>query len=123
MAEFYLDQASVVGGATDRVSAAPQKTPALALPDRPSVAVLPFTNMRADPEKEFLCRWHCRRRDHGLVSLSLAFRHRSQLLLHLQKRSADVKAVGRVGVCYVRTLIGKETSEPRPFQGAENLRH
>jgi adenylate cyclase len=53
MAEFYLDQASVVGGATDRVSAAPQKTPALAPPDKPSVAVVPFTNMRADPEKEF----------------------------------------------------------------------
>ena len=27
---------------------------ALALPDKPSVAVLPFTNMSADPEQEFL---------------------------------------------------------------------
>src|SRR5262245_2420041 len=27
--------------------------PALALPDKPSVAVLPFTNMSADPEQEF----------------------------------------------------------------------
>jgi hypothetical protein len=40
-----------------------------------------------------------------------------------KKRSAYVKAMRRVGVCYVRTLIGKETSEPWPFQGAENLRH
>jgi putative ABC transport system substrate-binding protein len=40
-----------------------------------------------------------------------------------KKRSADVKTVGRVGVRYVRTLIGKETSGPLPFQGAENLRH
>jgi adenylate cyclase len=28
-------------------------TPALALPDKPSVAVLPFTNMSVDPEQEF----------------------------------------------------------------------
>ena len=31
---------------------APQ--PALALPDKPSVAVLPFTNMSGDPEQEFV---------------------------------------------------------------------
>ena|ERR1700739_1269936 len=29
-------------------------TPALPLPDKPSVSVLPFTNMSADPEQEFL---------------------------------------------------------------------
>ena len=31
-----------------------QLRPALPLPDKPSVAVLPFTNMSADPEQEFL---------------------------------------------------------------------
>ena len=39
--------------ATGPVSAALQETPDLALPDKPSVAVLPFTNMSADPEQEF----------------------------------------------------------------------
>jgi adenylate cyclase len=40
--------------ATGSVSATTQQTPALALPDKPSVAVLPFTNMSTDPEQEFL---------------------------------------------------------------------
>src|SRR5258707_1458034 len=31
----------------------PPTSPALALPDKPSVAVLPFTNMSSDPEQEF----------------------------------------------------------------------
>src|SRR5690348_10025245 len=34
-------------------SASPISQPSLALPDKPSVAVLPFTNMSGDPEQEF----------------------------------------------------------------------
>jgi len=41
--------------ATGGVSAtAPPETPALPLPDKPSVAVLPFANMSSDPEQDFL---------------------------------------------------------------------
>ena len=55
----------------------------LPLPDKPSIAVLPFTNMSGDPEdyfadgvvEEIIC---------GSVALSLPLRHRSQLDLHLQ---------------------------------------
>jgi len=32
---------------------APRERPALALPDKPSIAVLPFQNMSADPEQEY----------------------------------------------------------------------
>src|SRR5262249_34994734 len=35
-------------------AAAAAAPPALALPDKPSVAVLPFANMSSDPEQEFL---------------------------------------------------------------------
>ncbi|SRR5260221_2416796 len=94
---IYLDQASVVGGATDWVSAAPQKTPALAPPDKPSVAVVPFTNMRADPEEEFFA---------AVITSSAMpslFRYPSLFVISrnssftYKSRSADVKAVGRVG--------------------------
>jgi len=40
--------------ATGTVSAQVQETPALALPDKPSVAVLPFANVSSDPEQDFL---------------------------------------------------------------------
>ena len=39
--------------ATGAVSATAAETLALALPDKPSIAVLPFQNMGADPEQEF----------------------------------------------------------------------
>jgi len=32
---------------------APEKSPRLALPDKPAIAVLPFTNMSGDPEQEY----------------------------------------------------------------------
>src|ERR1700726_3358248 len=35
------------------VEANPQTSPALALPDKPSVAVLPFSNLSGDPEQEY----------------------------------------------------------------------
>jgi len=39
--------------ATGAVSATAQETPAPALPDKPSIAVLPFANMSGDPEQDY----------------------------------------------------------------------
>jgi adenylate cyclase len=42
-----------VGVPAEAKSAAPEKTPLLAPPDRPSIAVLAFQNMSGDPEQEY----------------------------------------------------------------------
>ena len=39
--------------ATGPVSTTAPETPALPLPDKPSIAVLPFANMSGDPEQEY----------------------------------------------------------------------
>jgi hypothetical protein len=39
--------------ATGGASASAQRTPALALPDKPSIAVLPFQNMSGDPDQKY----------------------------------------------------------------------
>src|ERR1700694_4401613 len=68
---------------------------ALALPDKPSVAVLPFTNMSGDPEQEFVSDGIA---EDVLTSLS----HYPSLFVTYKGRSGDVKQVGReLGVRYV----------------------
>ena len=62
---------------------APAKVP-LPLPDKPSIAVLPFANMSGDPEQEYFAGrgggYH-----HRTVAHDLAVRDRPQFDLHLQE--------------------------------------
>ncbi len=67
------------------------EVPALALPDKPSVAVLPFTNMSGDPEQETALSHY--------PSLFVIARNSS---FTYKGRAVDVKQVGReLGVRYV----------------------
>jgi len=75
--------------------------PPLALPDRPSIAVLPFTNMSGDPEQEYFAD--------GMVDDILAALSRVHWLFVIARqssfiyktRSVDMKQIGReLGVRY-----------------------
>ena len=77
-------------------------TAALALPDKPSIAVLPFQNMSGDPEQEYFAD--------GMVEEIITALSRIHWLFVIARNSSftykgeavDVKRVGReLGVCYV----------------------
>src|SRR5258705_2117061 len=74
----------------------------LALPDKPSIAVLPFTNMSGDPEQDYFA-------DGMVEEIITALSHFRQLFVIARNssftykgRAVDVKQVGReLGVRYV----------------------
>jgi adenylate cyclase len=77
-------------------------SPALALPDKPSIAVLPFTNMSGDPEQEYFAD--------GMVEDIITALSRMTWLFVIARNSSftykgkavDIKQVGReLGVRYV----------------------
>jgi adenylate cyclase len=69
-----------LGAAPTRAAEAPT---ALALPDKPSIAVLPFQNMSGDPEQEYFADGMVEDIITGAVAHRLAVRHRAQFLVHL----------------------------------------
>src|SRR5262249_48097259 len=84
------------------LSPAAPEIPALALPDKPSIAVLPFTNMSADPEQEYFTD--------GMVEEIITALSRIRWLFVIARNSSftykgqaiDVKQVGReLGIRYV----------------------
>jgi adenylate cyclase len=88
--------------ATGAVSAIARETPALALPDKPSIAVLPFANLSGDPEQEYFAD--------GMVEEIITALSRIRWLFVIARNSSftykgqtvDLKQVGReLGVRYV----------------------
>ena len=79
-----------------------QSTPSLALPDKPSIAVLPFQNMSGDPEQDYFAD--------GMVEEIITALSRFKALFVIARNSSftykgkavDIKQVGReLGVRYV----------------------
>ena len=66
-----------------RLGGTPER-PALALPDKPSIAVLPFQNMSGDPEQEYFADGMVEDIITGAVAIALVIRDRAQFELHLQ---------------------------------------
>jgi TolB-like protein/class 3 adenylate cyclase len=95
----------VLGEKSDRSQTAmggPQPNPPLALPEKPSIAVLPFQNMSGDPEQEYFAD--------GMVEEIITALSRIRWLFVIARNSSftykgqavDVKQVGReLGVRYV----------------------
>jgi adenylate cyclase len=89
------------GVATDRDGEAPTERAPLPLPDKPSVAVLPFINMSTDPKQEFIC-------DGITEDIITALSHYSSLFVIARNscftykdRAVDVRQIGReLGVRY-----------------------
>ena len=78
------------------------RRPALALPDRPSIAVLPFTNLSADPEQEYLADGIVEDIITELSRFSELFVIARTSSFQYKGKAADVRQVGReLGVRYV----------------------
>ena len=66
------------------MKATSRRAPALPLPDRPAIAVLPFANLSGDPEQEYFSDGISEDIITALVQAALVLRDRAQLVLHLQ---------------------------------------
>ena len=62
------------------------------LPDKPSIAVLPFHNMSGDPEQEYFADGMVEEIITALSRITLALRDRPQFELHLQGKSGRREA-------------------------------
>src|SRR4051812_35110550 len=87
------------------IETAPAPTPAapvLALPDRPSIAVLPFQNLSGDPEQEYFADGMVEDIITGLSRISWLFVIARNSSFVYKGKAVDVKQVGReLGVRYV----------------------
>jgi adenylate cyclase len=101
-AEWKATEARSRKAMQDEPTAPASTTPALALPDKPSIAVLPFQNMSGDPEQEYFAD--------GMVEDIITALSRFKSLFVIARNSSftykgkavDIKQVGRdLGVRYV----------------------
>src|SRR5206468_1413860 len=77
-------------------------TPALPLPDKPSIAVLPFANMSGDPEQEYFADGMVEEIITALSRIRWLFVIARNSTFTYKGRAVDVKEVGReLGVRYV----------------------
>jgi TolB-like protein len=92
-----------VAALQDRVEAVvADPLPTLALPDKPSIAVMPFTNLSGDPAQEYFADGVVEDIITGLSRIKLLFVIARNSSFTYKGRAVDVKQVGReLGVRYV----------------------
>ncbi len=80
----------------------PPAAPALALPDKPSIAVLPFQNMSGDAEQDYFCDGMVEDIITGLARIKWLFVIGRNSSFAYKGKSPDIRQVGReLGVRYV----------------------
>jgi adenylate cyclase len=85
-----------------RVGPGEPERPALALPDKPSLAVLPFHNMSGDPEQDYFADGMVEDITSALSRISWLFVIARNSSFIYKGRAVDIKQVGReLGVRYV----------------------
>ena len=92
----------VVATSNPPAEATPPTSPALALPDKPSVAVLPFSNLSGDAEQEYFADGMVDDIITGLSRIKWLFVIARNSTFTYKGRAVDVRQVGRdLGVRYV----------------------
>src|SRR5262249_33280889 len=92
----YAVRAGAHGPLSERLSAAP------ALPDKPSIAVLPFQNMSGDPEQEYFADGMVEEITTALSRFKWLFVIARNSSFTFKGQAVDIKEVGRkLGVRYV----------------------
>ena len=95
-------QTDATAAATPAAKPSPEPVQALALPDKPSIAVLAFKNMSADPEQEFFADGITEDIITALSRYPSLFVIARNSSFSFKGRSVDMKQVGReLGVRYV----------------------
>lgn len=93
------DEAAIAGL---QVSEPPSVRPTLPLPDKPSIAVLPFSNLSGDPEQDYFADGMVEDIITGLSRIKWVFVIARNSSFAYKDRAVDVKQVGReLGVRYV----------------------
>ncbi len=96
--------------ATSSASAGTERVKSLPLPDKPSIAVLPFTNMSGDPEQEFFADGMAEDIITGLsrlkwlfvIARNSTFTYKGKAVFTYKGKAVDVRQVARdLGVRYI----------------------
>ena len=93
---------AVSGAKESKTTVSPESKPVLALPDKPSIAVLSFTNMSGDPEQDYFADGMAEDVITALSHFKALFVIARNSSFTYKGRAVDVKQIGReLGVRYV----------------------
>jgi len=112
----------------ERLADRPATAPSLALPDKPSIAVLPFQNMSGDPEQDYFADGMVEDITTGLSRIKWLFVIARNSAFTYKGKAVDVRQVGReLGVRYVLEggvrKTGNRVRITAQLVEAENARH